>query len=123
MADIVHNELIKVMYNISDTIEIEVTMYDELICRCEEVSREEIEKAIEEGAVTINEVKRFTRAGMGLCQGRTCRRLVERILSEKTGVPLSEIQPSTYRQPVRPVRSDLIQEHNNNKSEGGFNEE
>lgn len=58
-------------------------MHDELICRCEEVSREEIEKAIEDGAVTANEVKRFTRAGMGLCQGRTCRRLVERILSEK----------------------------------------
>ncbi|HBC32225.1 MAG TPA: (2Fe-2S)-binding protein [Clostridiales bacterium] len=95
-------------------------MCDELICRCEEISREEIEAAISDGAVTINEVKRFTRAGMGLCQGRTCRRLVERILSEKTNTPLSEIIPSTYRQPVRPVRSDLIQEHINNKSEGGL---
>ena len=98
-------------------------MHDELICRCEEVFPGEIEKAIEDGAVTANEVKRFTRAGMGLCQGRTCRRLVERILSEKTGIPLSEIQPSTYRQPVRPVRSDLIREHNKNKSEGELNDE
>jgi NAD(P)H-nitrite reductase large subunit len=93
-------------------------MCDELICRCEEVSREEIEAAIADGASTMNEIKRFTRAGMGLCQGRTCRRLVERILSENTDTKLSEIQPSTYRQPVRPVRSDLIQEHDN-KSEGG----
>lgn len=97
-------------------------MCDQLICRCEEVSLEEIEKAIADGAVTINEIKRFTRAGMGLCQGRTCRRLVERILSEKTGIPLSELQPSTYRQPVRPVRSELIQEYNKNKSEGGQND-
>ncbi|HHZ01585.1 MAG TPA: (2Fe-2S)-binding protein [Tissierellia bacterium] len=94
-------------------------MCDEIICRCEEIYRNEIEAAIEDGAVTVNEVKRFTRAGMGLCQGRTCRRLVERILSEKTGIPLSEIQPSTYRQPVRPVRSDVIQEYNKMKSEGG----
>lgn len=88
-------------------------MCDEIICRCEEIYRDEIEAAIEDGAVTINEIKRFTRAGMGLCQGRTCRRLVERILSEKTGTPISEIKPSTYRQPVRPVRSDLIQGHDN----------
>jgi len=79
-------------------------MCDETICRCEEVLRSEIEKAIDDGARTMNELKRFTRAGMGLCQGRTCRRLVERILSEKTGVSLSEIEPSTYRQPVRTVK-------------------
>lgn len=97
-------------------------MCDELICRCEEVSREEIEAAIADGAVTMNEVKRFTRAGMGLCQGRTCRRLVERILSEKTNTPLGEIQPSSYRQPVRPVRSDIIKEYENNLKGGTINE-
>jgi NAD(P)H-nitrite reductase large subunit len=81
---------------------------DEIICRCEEIYRSEIEKAIDDGATTMNELKRFTRAGMGLCQGRTCRRLVERILAEKTGRPLSQVEPSTYRQPVRPVKSELM---------------
>ena len=85
-------------------------MCDEIICRCEEVSRREIESAIEDGAVTMNELKRFTHAGMGLCQGRTCRRLTERILAEKTGQPLSEVTPSTYRQPVRPVKISLFPE-------------
>jgi len=97
-------------------------MCNEIICRCEEVSREEIEAAIADGALTMNELKRFTRAGMGLCQGRTCRKLVERILSEKTDVPLGEIQPSSYRQPVRPVRSDLIREYKNNSEGGTMNE-
>lgn len=83
-------------------------MSEEYICRCEEVTREEIEAAIADGAFTMNELKRFSRAGMGLCQGRTCRRLVERILSENTGQPLSEIQPATYRQPVRPVKAELF---------------
>lgn len=80
----------------------------EIICRCEEVYRAEIEQAIKDGATTMNELKRFTRAGMGLCQGRTCRRLVERILAEQTGKPLPEIETSTYRQPVRPVKSELM---------------
>lgn len=79
-------------------------MCDNLICRCEEVTEKEIEEAIENGATTMDEVKRFTRAGMGLCQGRTCRRLVERILAKKTGMDLKDIKPSNYRQPVRPVK-------------------
>ncbi len=36
-----------------------------LICRCEEVTEEEIRRAIKEGADTITGVKRRTRAGMG----------------------------------------------------------
>jgi len=73
------------------------------VCRCEEVGEAEIIAAIRAGARTVNEVKRWTRAGMGLCQGRSCRRLVERILATELGVPPSDIQTSTYRQPVRPV--------------------
>ncbi len=78
-------------------------MKDELICRCEEVYRSEIEQAIEDGAVTANELKRFTHACMGLCQGRTCRRTVLGILAEKTGRPPEDVAPPTFRPPVRPV--------------------
>lgn len=83
-------------------------MCDEIICRCEEVTRKEIEQAIADGTMSMNELKRYTRAGAGLCQGRTCRRLTERILAEKTGIPLSEIEPATFRQPVRPVSIGLL---------------
>lgn len=87
-------------------------MDDEIICRCEEVLRSEIEAAIADGATTLNELKRFSRAGMGLCQGRSCRRLTERILAEKTGQSLSELQPATFRQPVRPVKIELMNNAN-----------
>ena len=40
---------------------------------------------------------------MGLCQGRTCGKLVSRILAEETGKQTSEIKGSTDRPPVRPV--------------------
>ena len=48
---------------------------DIIICRCQEVTRQEILDAIEQGATTVDGVKRRTRAGMGLCQGKTCERL------------------------------------------------
>ena len=80
----------------------------QLICRCEELTREDIERAIKEGATTVDGVKRATRAGMGLCQGKSCERLVARIISEKTGKPLSELFPATHRAPVRPVLMGVV---------------
>jgi len=74
---------------------------DLVICRCEEVTKKEIEKAIEDGARTIKGVKIRTRAGMGLCQGRTCYQLVRKILAEKTGQKPSKLLPATFRPPVR----------------------
>lgn len=74
-----------------------------LVCRCEEVTEEEIRKAIREGARTITGIKRRTRMGMGLCQGKTCQKLVARILAEETGQKIEEIEPATDRPPIRPT--------------------
>jgi len=81
---------------------------DLIICRCEEVSRGEILQAIGEGAQTLIEIKWRTRAGMGLCQAKTCRRLVSQILAEQTGQTMAEISPATHRPPVRPVELGII---------------
>jgi len=74
-----------------------------IICRCEEITLGEIKQAIKEGAKTVTEVKRRTRAGMGLCQGRTCEKIVERILCHELNKDPAEINPATDRAPVRPV--------------------
>ncbi len=71
------------------------------ICRCNEVSEAEIRQAVREGARTVAAVKLATRAGMGLCQGRTCRRLVSRIITEETGQNPADVLPTTARPPVR----------------------
>jgi NAD(P)H-nitrite reductase large subunit len=81
---------------------------DLIICRCEEVTRGEILQAIAEGARTLIEIKWRTRAGMGLCQSKTCRRLVSQILAEQTGQTMAEINPATYRPPVRPVELGVM---------------
>lgn len=83
-------------------------MEDVIICRCQEVTRREILDAIADGATTVDGVKRRTRAGMGLCQGKTCERLVARIIAEQTGRPMAEILPPKSRIPVRPVKIGVI---------------
>lgn len=79
-----------------------------LVCRCEEVSEGEIIEAIEKGAMSPDSIKKLTRAGMGLCQGRTCRSLVLRILAKKTSRSIEEFVPFTYRPPVRPVSLEAL---------------
>ena len=45
-------------------------MEDIIICRCQEVTEQEIIDSVHEGATTVDSVKRRTRACMGLCQGK-----------------------------------------------------
>jgi len=79
-----------------------------IICRCEEITQRAIEDAIREGADTIDSVKRRTRAGMGLCQGKTCRQLVAKILRDKMNKSLKEIFPATFRPPFRPIKLGVV---------------
>ena len=74
-----------------------------IICRCEDVSEDEILEAIEEGFVDIEELRKRLRLGMGPCQGRTCIPLVVKILARKTGKKVDEIPLPTSRPPIVPV--------------------
>ena len=92
--------------------EVDKTGDERLICRCEEISEREIREAIRAGARSVVEIKRWTRAGMGICQGRSCRRLVERILAEELHLRPEEVEISSFRQPVRPVSMRAMDEDN-----------
>lgn len=81
---------------------------DTYICRCNEITEAEVRQAVREGARTVAAVKLATRAGMGLCQGRTCRRLVSRIIAEETGQNPADILPATVRTPVRTVAMEAL---------------
>ena len=73
------------------------------ICRCEEITEGAILEAIAEGAVGVNNVKRRTRAGMGVCQGIFCVQPIARLLHEHASIPFADIVPMTARPPVRLV--------------------
>lgn len=86
---------------------------NKMICRCEEVTEQEIKDAIREGYTTLKEIKRNTRAGMGLCQGRTCSNIIRNIISEMTGKKKKKIVPDTSRFPVYPVKLKYLKEKEN----------
>lgn len=70
--------------------------YGNVICRCEMVTEGEILSAIHRtlGAVTVDGIKRRTRAGMGRCQSGFCNPKVVEILARELGKDESEIRKS-----------------------------
>ncbi|AGL02285.1 (2Fe-2S)-binding protein [Desulfoscipio gibsoniae] len=74
-----------------------------IICRCEEITRGEIRRAIYDGMRTMNEIKRYLRVGMGLCQGQTCNRLVQGIMAKELGLDPVEVDIPLSRSPARPI--------------------
>lgn len=81
---------------------------DTIICRCEGITRGAIDAAAADGAATINQLKHFTRCGMGPCQGRMCGEAAGALLAMARGVPVSAVGFATGRIPLRPVPMDAI---------------
>ncbi|HET7882684.1 MAG TPA: FAD-dependent oxidoreductase [Acetobacteraceae bacterium] len=94
------------------------------VCQCEEVTAREVlelrpprylawpddmrnartlQQLLGEAPPNPDLVKRLTRAGMGLCQGRRCREQVAALLALGGGVSLRDIPLASHRAPVRPV--------------------
>lgn len=80
-----------------------------IVCRCEEITLSQVERAIAEGYDTLEELKRHLRVGMGPCQGRTCLPLLARILARVTGRPLEQVfSIVSVRPPLTPVPVTLF---------------
>ena len=79
-----------------------------IICRCEDVTRERVLECIVNGYNTLDEIKRVTRAGMGPCQGRTCRNLIAAELSRAYSVPMEDVMLTTFRPPVIPISLGVL---------------
>lgn len=85
---------------------------DTVVCRCEDVTRAEIEQAGEAGARDVNQLKAWTRCGMGPCQGRTCGDIAAEILATKLGVTRETVGIFSPRTPLRPLTiSDMTGEY------------
>lgn len=72
-----------------------------LICRCNEVTEDELRAAIADGCTTLKGIKNRTEAMMGLCQGKTCQRLIERMLNEANAGKVT--QAPSHRAPTRTI--------------------
>jgi thioredoxin reductase len=100
-----------------------------IICQCEEVTREallavrqpaylgppsnkmgarDIHSLAGDGPINQDQIKRLTRACMGVCQARRCREQVALTLAVAAKVPVETIPLAGYRAPVRPLPLQVL---------------
>jgi thioredoxin reductase len=107
---------------------------DTIICQCEEVTRADLigvqppnyldrsaamcarslDTLLADGPANPDQIKRLTRAGMGVCQGRRCRDQVAMLLAIEADKPFGSIPLATHRAPVRPLPLKIIADWNEN---------
>lgn len=76
---------------------------DTIVCRCEELTAGEIRAAVAIAAPGINQLKAFTRAGMGPCQGRQCGYTVANIVAAEQKRRVNENDFFRIRPPLKPL--------------------
>jgi NAD(P)H-nitrite reductase large subunit len=76
---------------------------DLVVCRCEEITKGDVRRAVHDGFRSLTEVRRYLRAGMGLCQGQTCGRIVKAIVERELHAGIAVNGEPLPRAPMRPV--------------------
>ncbi len=76
---------------------------DTVVCRCEEISAGEIRAQVNNGHDNSNQLKYFTRCGMGPCQGRQCSNAVAHIVADCSGKSIPETGLFRGRPPIAPL--------------------
>jgi thioredoxin reductase len=76
---------------------------DTIVCRCEEITAQQIVDTVALGCSGPNQMKSFLRCGMGPCQGRLCGLTVTELIAIARGVPPQEVGYYRLRPPVKPI--------------------
>ncbi|HEX2113282.1 MAG TPA: NAD(P)/FAD-dependent oxidoreductase [Alphaproteobacteria bacterium] len=76
---------------------------DTIVCRCEEVTAQQIVDTVALGCTGPNQMKSFLRSGMGPCQGRLCGLTVTELIAQARGVSPQEVGYYRLRPPVKPI--------------------
>ncbi|MDW6023216.1 NAD(P)/FAD-dependent oxidoreductase [Mesorhizobium sp. BAC0120] len=82
---------------------------EEKVCRCEDVSRAQVEAAVGEGAADLFSVKMWTRAGMGPCQGRICGSALGDLVAGRLGIAAEAAGYNRPHMPLRPVPLNIAE--------------
>lgn len=76
---------------------------DTIVCRCEEVTAQQITDTAALGCEGPNQMKAFLRCGMGPCQGRLCGLTVAEMIADARGVTPAAVGYYRLRPPVKPI--------------------
>jgi len=74
-----------------------------VVCRCERVTAGQIRAVLAVGCAGPNQIKAFTRCGMGPCQGRLCANTLTRMSADHWGMDPAEVGSLRVRAPIKPV--------------------
>ncbi|SAK80629.1 NAD(P)/FAD-dependent oxidoreductase [Caballeronia ptereochthonis] len=83
---------------------------DVTVCRCEEISAGEIRRIASLGCQGPNQMKAFSRCGMGPCQGRWCGTTVSELIAQVQNRTVGEVGYYRIRAPIKPVTVEEIAE-------------
>lgn len=76
---------------------------DTIVCRCEEISAQQVRATVALGCTGPNQMKAFLRCGMGPCQGRYCGLTVTELMAAERGVSPQEVGHYRLRPPIKPL--------------------
>jgi len=74
-----------------------------IVCRCEEITAQQVSEMAMQGATGPNQMKIFLRCGMGPCQGRLCGLTVTEIIARQRGATPEQTGYYRLRFPTKPV--------------------
>lgn len=74
-----------------------------IVCRCEEVTAQQIKDTAALGCEGPNQMKAFLRCGMGPCQGRLCGLTVTELIAATRETPPQAVGYYRLRPPVKPI--------------------
>lgn len=81
-----------------------------IVCRCIDVTFEEVANAIARGRRDVESLKRKTGIGTGPCQGKACVLHVLEMLARATGKSLDELGTMKPRQPAQSIELGILSE-------------
>jgi NADPH-dependent 2,4-dienoyl-CoA reductase/sulfur reductase-like enzyme len=76
---------------------------DTIVCRCEEVTAQQVIDTVKLGCTGPNQMKSFLRCGMGPCQGRLCGLTVTELIARERKVAPGEVGHYRLRFPIKPI--------------------
>ncbi len=79
-----------------------------ILCRCEDVTLADVQRAVKLGYGDIEEVKRYTGFGTGPCQGKECLREIACAIARASGRDPATLAPFTSRPPLAPTELGVL---------------
>ena len=79
-----------------------------ILCRCEDVTLADVQRAVALGYGDIEEIKRYTGFGTGPCQGKECLVAVAAAAAATGAREPAALQPFTSRPPIVPTELGVL---------------